>query len=44
MVMMAWNTWKTIAGQEATEAPVQPTGPVLDIQLTPVTAPVVAKA
>jgi len=44
MVMMAWNTWKTIAGQEATEAPVQPIGPVLDLQLTPVTAPVAAKA
>ena len=44
MVMMAWNTWRTIAGQKATEAPVQPVGPALDLQLTPVTAPVAAKA
>jgi cytochrome c oxidase cbb3-type subunit 1 len=41
MVMMAWNTWKTVAGSKAAEAPIPDgSGPALEIRITPVVAPV----
>jgi cytochrome c oxidase cbb3-type subunit 1 len=45
MVMMAYNTWKTVSGRKAVDAPI-PGLPesVLDISITPVTAPAVARA
>ena len=44
MVMMAWNTWKTVAGYKATEAPIpKPGEPLLDIRVTPVNVPVAAR-
>jgi cytochrome c oxidase cbb3-type subunit 1 len=43
MVMMAYNTWRTIAGGTPAEAPLVARGePVLDIRVTPV-APVTAR-
>ncbi|MGZ8263920.1 MAG: cbb3-type cytochrome c oxidase subunit I, partial [Burkholderiales bacterium] len=44
MVLMGYNTWKTVMGQKAVDAPVLGGGePVLDIRVAPVTAPVTAK-
>jgi cytochrome c oxidase cbb3-type subunit 1 len=43
MLMMAWNTWKTVAGGKAAEASIRGAGePVLEIRIAPVTAPVIA--
>jgi hypothetical protein len=43
MFIMAYNVFKTAAGQRAVEAPIPPLAPALDIRVTPLAIPVTAK-
>src|SRR5689334_16455006 len=45
MLMMAWNTWRTVAGSKSAEAPIPGiAGPVLDLRVQPIAAPLTASA
>jgi len=43
MFIMAYNVFKTAAGQRAVEAPIPTLAPALDIRVTPLTVPMCAR-